>query len=86
MKTIHTKGNVEVDKITIGDIHYEFEYGMMMKSEVIDLPREEEPGYWTWRSKNVLTGGIIRYGVREDMAHYAPNLYDYEAYQGCRQI
>jgi hypothetical protein len=78
MKTIRTKGNVEVDKIKIGDIHYEFEYRMMIKSEVIELPREEEPGYWT--------GKIISYGVGERHAHYGPNLYDYEAYRGCRQI
>jgi hypothetical protein len=85
-KTIRTKGNVEVDKIKIGDIHYEFEYGMMMKSQVIELPKEVDPGYWQWRNKNVLTNEEIVYGVREDMAHYGPNLYDYEAYKGYRQV
>lgn len=86
MKTIRTKGNVEVDKIKVGDIHYEFDMRMMIKSEVIELPKEEVPGYWIWKSKNVLTGKIISYGVAERHAHYGPNLYDYEAYKGCRQI
>lgn len=30
----YTKGNVIVEKIKIGDIHYEYEYGIGIKSEV----------------------------------------------------
>lgn len=52
---IRTKGNVEVDKIKIGDIHYEFAYRFFVKVEVIELPKEEEPGYWTWKSRNLKT-------------------------------
>ena len=32
-----TKGNVIVENIKIGDIHYEFEYGMGIKCEVQNL-------------------------------------------------
>lgn len=76
-----TKGNIIVEDIKIGDVHYEFEYGVGIKSEVISLPVRSENGYWTWQSKNVRTSKIIEYGVREGMSHYAPNIYDYEAYK-----
>jgi hypothetical protein len=80
MKT-HTKGNVIVEDIKIGDIHYEFEYGFGIKSKVISLPVRDEKGYWTWKSENLKTQQIINYGVNEKYSHYGPNLYDYEAYQ-----
>lgn len=83
---IMTKGNVIVNKIKVGDIHYEFEYGYGIKCEVITLPTNDGDGYWTWKSRNVNTGKEINYGVRENMSHYAPNLYDYEAYSGCKFI
>lgn len=75
-----TKGNVIVEDIKIGDVHYEFGYGIGIKVEVITLPVRDESGYWTWQSKNVKTGKVINYGVAEGHAHYGPNLYDYEAY------
>jgi hypothetical protein len=87
MKRIYTKGNVEVQNIKAGDIHYEFFYGMMIKCEVITTPSNTERlDYWQWQSKNLLTGKVIDYGVTEGLAHYSSNLYDYEAYSGCKQI
>jgi hypothetical protein len=80
MNKVLTKGNVLVNEIKIGDIHYEFGYGIGMKVEVLTLPERSEEGYWTWKSRNVLTEHEISYGVSEGMAHYGPNLYDYEAY------
>ncbi len=76
-----TKGNVIVENIKVGDIHYEFAYGMGIKCKVITLPVRDNDGYWTWKSKNLTTGKEIEYGVREGMAHYSCNLYDYEAYK-----
>jgi hypothetical protein len=76
-----TKGNVIVENIKVGDIHYEFEYGMGIKCEVITLPIRDDEGYWAWKSKNLTTGKEIDYGVREGIAHYSSNLYDYEAYK-----
>lgn len=83
---VRTKGNIIVNDIQIGDIHYEFAYGMCVKVEVITKPENDGNGYWTWKSKHLRTGREITYGVREDMAHYGPNLYDYEAYTGCKFI
>lgn len=76
-----TKGNVVVENIKVGDIHYELEYGVGIKSEVLTMPVRDDTGYWTWKSKNLTTGKEITYGVREGMAHYSINLYDYEAYK-----
>lgn len=81
-----TKGNVIVEQIIIGDIHYEYSMGMGVKVEVITHPVRDETGYWTWKSRNVNGSGVINYGVREGMSHYAPNLYDYEAYRGVKYI
>lgn len=84
---IRTKGNVEVDKIKIGDVHYEFEHPFFVKVEVIELPKEVEPGFWIWRAKNTLNENqIITYSVRVGFEHYGPNLYDHESYRGCRQV
>jgi hypothetical protein len=81
-----TKGDIIVEDIKVGDIHYEFEFGFCIKSKVILLPSRDSDGYWTWKSKNTNTGKEIQYGVREGMSHYAPNLYSYEAYSGCKYI
>lgn len=83
----YTKGNVIVEDIKIGDIHYEFEYGVGIQSEVISLPIRDEDGYWTWESKSVNNPEkIIKYGVDEKYTHYGPNLYDYIAYTGSKLI
>jgi len=74
-----TKGNIVVEEIKVGDIHYEFEYGMGVKLEVLTLPVLENDS-WTWKSKNVRTGEEVLYTVVKGFEHYGPNLYDYEAY------
>jgi hypothetical protein len=76
-----TKGNVIVENIKIGDIHYEYEYGVGIKCEVITLPIRSEDGNWSWKSRNLISNKIIEYCVREGMSHYSCNLYDYEAYK-----
>lgn len=43
MKT-YTKGNVIVEDIKVGDVHYEFEYFSGVKCEVITLPEKEKDG------------------------------------------
>jgi hypothetical protein len=83
---VYTKGNVVIENIKIGDVHYEFEYGLCCKSEVISLPTRNKDGYWSWQSKSLIDGRIIDYGVTEGMSHYGPNLYDHEAYQGAKMI
>ena len=75
-----TRGNVIVEDIKVGDIHYEFEFGIGVKCEVLTLPVRDNEGYWTWTSKNLTTGKEICYGVQEGLSHYSSRLYDYEAY------
>ena len=85
MKT-HTKGNVIVEDIKIGDIHYEYDYNMCVKSEVMTLPIFNFDGNWEWQSKKMNTGLAIHYEVNPKYPHYSANLYDYEAYKGCKMI
>ena len=81
-----TKGNVIVEDIKVGDIHYEFDYNLAVKVEVLTLPKQDKDGLWEWKSKNVKSGKIVDYAVNGKYSHYGPNLYDYEAYAGCRFI
>jgi hypothetical protein len=76
-----TKGNIIVEDIKICDIHYEFEYGVGIKCEVITLPVRDDEGLWTWKSKNLNNDNVIGYAVQEGLEHYSSNLYDYEAYK-----
>ena len=62
MKT-HTRGNIIVEDIKVGDIHYEYEYGVGLKCEVITSPTLNESGQYEWKSKNVNTGKVIDYLV-----------------------
>ena len=80
MKT-HTRGNIIVEDIKIGDIHYEYEYNFCIKCEVVTLPVMNESGQYEWESKKLNTGVSIHYLVDPKYAHYSAKLYDYEAYQ-----
>ncbi len=81
---VRTKGNIIVNDIQIGDIHYEFDYGFCVRSQVISKPVRDSEGRWTWQSKHLKTGNIIDYMVTEGFEHYSPNLYDYQAYIGAK--
>jgi hypothetical protein len=81
----NTKGNVIVENIKIGDIHYEYEYGIFLKVEVVSLP-QKNGDQWTWKSKKLNDGRIIDYLVTKGLSYYGPNLYDYRAYDGCEEI
>ena len=83
---IFTRGNVEVQNIRVGDIHYEYEWGVFCKVEVLTKPEKTEADMWEWQAKNLKTNKTINYAVKEGHSVYAPKLYDYEAYAGCRQI
>lgn len=76
----NTKGNVIVEKIKIGDIHYEYEYNMCVVSEVLTKPELNENNCWVWKSKRKSDGKIIDYLVDPKYTHYSSNLYDYKAY------
>ena len=75
-----TKGNIIVENIQIGDIHYEYgPFKEELKVEVATKP-VKDGDYWTWQSRDVETGQVIDYLVTEGYAHYGPELYDYQAY------
>lgn len=85
-KQTRTRGNVIVENIKVGDIHYEYDMGLGINCEVITLPKLED-GQWNWQSKNVNTGGIIDYSIfdiNSENGKYnsqiGVKLYDYEAY------
>ena len=80
MKT-HTNGNIIVEDIKVGDIHYEFDYNMGIEVKVITEPKRNDEGVWIWKSEKVNNGKIINYAVTEDLSHYSPKLYDYKAYK-----
>ena len=85
MKT-RTKGNVIVEDIKIGDIHYEYEYGLCVKSEVVTPPIQNDDGAWEWVSKMLNSGEAINHLVDPKYSHYSANLYDYEAYPAAKMI
>ena len=58
--------------------------GFLVKSEVLTLPYLDTQE-WSWRARNLKSGEIIDYQVCA-RGLYAPNLYDYEVYQGFTQI
>jgi hypothetical protein len=76
----HTKGSVIVEEIKVGDIHYEYDMGIGIKSKVLTKPTLNEDGDWIWKSENVKSGKEIEYLVNPKYSHYSVNLYDYEAY------
>lgn len=43
--TTYTRGNIIIEDIKVGDIHYEFSMGIGIKVEVLSLPFRDENGY-----------------------------------------
>ena len=79
-----TKGNVIVEDIKVGDIHFEYDLGMEIRVEVTTEP-VKDGDQWKWKAKTE-DGTEINYLVTEGMAHYGPNLYDHQAYTGMRSL
>jgi len=75
-----TKGNVIIEDIKIGDIHYEYSYGQEIKVKVLTLPVKNGDDF-TWKSEDLATGKEIEYFVSSKFIHYGPNLYNYPAYR-----
>ena len=81
-----TRGDVVPQQIKIGDIHYEYDMGCVVKSEVIELPKWNGKG-WEWKSKKINDNTIINYYVsHEHGSVYGAKLYTYEAYSGMKEI
>ena len=87
-----TKGDVIVNEIKVGDVHYEFQYGCGIKCEVVEKPIRDDEGCWYWKSKIIESATVNKspfkieddkiqdYGVNEQYSHYGPNLYMSDAY------
>lgn len=80
-----TRGDVIIEEIKIGDIHYEFDYGCVCVSKVISKPVLKD-GVYSWESENTLTGEVIKYAQNTKYPHYGLKLYTHMAYCGCTQI
>ena len=76
-----TRGNVIIENIKVGDIHYEYDLGLGIICKVLTLPKENEEGQWEWKSENLKSGVIIDYLFDPEYPHYSPNLYDNPAYE-----
>ena len=61
-----TQGNVIVDEIQVGDIHYEFQGGRGSRFMVITKPIRDVDGQWSWISKNLKKAYGIILGVLRD--------------------
>lgn len=85
MSKTYTKGNIIVENIKVGDVHYEFEYNICVKSTVQTLPTVNEDGNWVWQSITD-NGSVIDFLVNPKYSHYGPNLYDFIAYKGCKML
>lgn len=92
---VYTKGNVLVNKIKVGDIHYEYNTGLGAVIKVRVLTQPEKNGkYWKWKSRHIIEGTPddsdksfeLDYTVHENYSHYSANLYDNEAYKGFQRM
>ena len=85
-----TKGGVDPEHLKIGDVLYEYEYNVGIKSIVETLPVlevTEDGERWSWTSHFASDPTKkIKYLISEKYSHYGPNVYDYEAYSGCIMI
>lgn len=90
MSKTRTKGGVDPESLKIGDVLYEYEYGVCVKSIVETLPVLEvtqDGERWSWTSHFASNPTKkINYLISQKYSHYGPNVYDYEAYMGCRMI
>ena len=75
-----TKGNVVVELIKVGDIHYETAHGHWAKVIVKTLPVKNKEGAWVWTSQIFNSDRIVNYSVHPEYTQYAPELYDYPAW------
>lgn len=73
-----TNGNVIVEKINVGDFHYEHRNGMCVKSVVVSKPVQDRDGFWVWESKNVFSGDILKYNANSTYPQYNPVIYNHE--------
>ena len=77
----YTKGDVIVEDIRIGDIHYGYLYNFGVKLQVLTRPFINGDGNWEWKVRRISDGKILTYVVSTRYPHYSANLYTYKAYE-----
>lgn len=85
MSKTKTKGDVDPENLNIGDVLYEYEYNVCIKSIVETKPvrsiNEDGKEVWEWTSHLASNPkSKINYLITEGFSHYGPNVYSYEAY------
>jgi len=75
-----TKGNVIVEDIKIGDIHFDYSGAFEREVEVLSNPVLDDRDAFNWSALNKDSGEIIKYSVVKGFEQYSPKLYDYPAY------
>ena len=86
MEDVLTQGNVKVNEIEIGDVHYEYDMGLEIKSTVLTKPVKNEDGNWEWTSQQANSDRVIDYLVNPEYTHYSVKLYDNQAYKNVRRV
>lgn len=87
---VKTRGNIVVEDIKVGDIHYEYGYRREeYVMEVTQVPTRSESSIgaqWTWKAKCIQAphpdyiGNENEFLITEGLEHYGPTLYNYQAY------
>ena len=75
-----TKGGIDVEKICVGDVHYEYFLGQSLRVTVTEKPKKIISGDYTqfeWKAKSD-DGRAITYLITKGLAHYGPELYDFD--------
>lgn len=80
MMQVTKAGEVIVEFIEIGDVHYEFSGDVGCKMTVITEPTLNSAGNYMWESKSLKTGKIHKMMVNPQFPQYAPKLYTQQAY------
>ncbi len=71
-----TKGNVIVEQIKVGDVHFEVDLRTQIKVTVLTKPEQNETGNWIWNSETE-KGKEVPYLVNPKYLSFSPELYDY---------
>ena len=71
-----TKGNVIVEQVKIGDVHFEIDLGKQVKVTVKTKPEKNDSGNWVWTSETE-KGKEVPYLVNPKYLSFSPELYDY---------
>src|SRR5438128_990324 len=75
----------KLSKMKIGDVFYECEMGLNIRSRVMSEPVVSNDGYegrrvLRWAAENTEDGSSVDYMLTEGLDHYGPRIYDAPQY------